>query len=165
MELPQTVEWALHCCWLLAQSDGSPLPRRRLAEFFELPEPYLAKTLAQLTSARLLESVPGAGGGYRLARPASRISALDVLRAVGQEAAMFHCSEIRQRGPVGLTPQQCTAPCGIAKVMHGAELAWRRELATTSIGSLVENAGTASQDRASRWLGEQAREGIRRRRA
>jgi hypothetical protein len=39
MELPQTVEWALHCCWLLAQTDGSPVPRRRLAEFFALPEP------------------------------------------------------------------------------------------------------------------------------
>ena len=69
MELPQTVEWALHCCWLLAQTDGSPVPRRRLAEFFDLPEPYLAKLLKALVAAGVLTSVPGVNGGYRLGRP------------------------------------------------------------------------------------------------
>ena len=77
MELPQTVEWAVHCCWLLAQTDGSPVPRRRLAEFFDLPEPYLAKLLKALVGAEVLSSVPGVNGGYRLARPAGQITVLD----------------------------------------------------------------------------------------
>jgi hypothetical protein len=33
-------------------------------------------------SARLLRAVPGPGGGYRLARPTSRISLLEVVEAV-----------------------------------------------------------------------------------
>ena len=100
MELPQTVEWAVHCCWLLAQTDGSPVPRRRLAEFFDLPEPYLAKLLKALVAAEVLASVPGVNGGYRLARPASQITVLEVVRGVNGHTAMFHCAEIRQRGPV-----------------------------------------------------------------
>lgn len=158
MEMPQTVEWALHCCWLLAQSDGeSPVPRRRIAEFFDLPEPYLAKALKQLVAAGILTSVPGVSGGYRLARPADRITALEVVQAMRSEATMFRCTEIRQQGPVGLTAQQCTRPCGIAKVMHQAELAWRAELARTTIAGLVENAPGVSERRAAKWLGPQSR--------
>src|ERR1700684_93964 len=69
MELPQTIEWAVHCCWLLAQTDGSPVPRRRLAEFFDLPEPYLAKLLKALVAAEVLASVPGVTGGHRRRPP------------------------------------------------------------------------------------------------
>nr|WP_245980329.1 Rrf2 family transcriptional regulator [Gryllotalpicola protaetiae] len=81
-----------------------------MAEFFELPEPYLAKVLKQLTAAGILSSTAGVGGGYRLARPAAKITALEVVRAVNGEAAIFHCAEIRQNGPVGLSPGQCTQP-------------------------------------------------------
>jgi len=160
MELPQTVEWAVHCCWLLAQTDGSPVPRRRLAEFFDLPEPYLAKLLKTLVAADVLSSVPGVNGGYRLARRADQITVLDVVQAVGGHTAMFHCAEIRQRGPVGLTPAQCRRPCGIAKVMYEAELAWRNALAAVRVADLTENAAGVSADRAARWLGSQARAGL-----
>ena len=160
MELPQTVEWAVHCCWLLAQTDGSPVPRRRLAEFFDLPEPYLAKLLKALVAAEVLSSVPGVNGGYRLARPANQVTVLDVVRAANGHTAMFHCAEIRQRGPVGLTPAQCRLPCGIAKVMYEAELAWRNALAAVTVAELTENAAGVSADRAARWLGPQARAGL-----
>src|SRR3984957_4576123 len=157
MELPQTVEWAVHCCWLLAQTDGSPVPRRRLGEFFDLAEPDLAKLLKALVAAEVLISVPGVNGGYRLARPAERVTVLDVVRAANGHTAMFHCAEIRQRGPVGLTPAQCRLPCGIAKVMYEAELAWRNALAAVTVADLTENAASVSADRAARWLGPQAR--------
>jgi Rrf2 family protein len=163
MMLPETVEWAVHCCWLLAQTDGSsPLARRELAEFFDLPEPYLAKVLRMLVAGGVLASVPGANGGYRLGRPADRVTVLDVVQAVGGDAAMFRCAEIRQRGPVGLTAQQCKKPCSIAMVMHGAERAWRNELAATTVADLIGNAPAASARRAARWLGERARPGLAR---
>jgi hypothetical protein len=72
------------------------------------------------------------------------------------------CTEIRQRGPVGLAAQQCKKPCGIATVMHGAELAWRNELAATTVADLIRNAPAASARRAARWLGERARPGLAR---
>lgn len=158
MELPQSVEWALHCCWLLAQSDGhTPLPRRRFAEFFELPEPYLAKVLKQLVDGGVLASVPGTTGGYLLARPADRITVLDVVTAIDGQQKMFHCTEIRQCGPVGLTAAQCKQPCGIAKVMYAAELAWRKALSETTIADLITQARRPSQHRAAQWLGPLAR--------
>jgi hypothetical protein len=68
--------------------------------------------------------------------------------------------EIRQRGPVGLTADQCRQPRGIAKVMYGAELAWRNALAAATVADLIENAAGVSADRAARWLGTQARAGL-----
>lgn len=154
MELPQTVEWALHCCWLLAQApDGDALTTRRLAEFYGLPEPYLAKVLKSLANAGLLTARPGSRGGYRLARDPGQISALDIVAAVDGQRAMFRCAEIRQRGPAGLTPAQCRRSCGIASLMHRAEHAWRQELATTSLADLMaHSAATGSGARAARWL-------------
>lgn len=161
MKLPQSVEWALHCCWLLAQARaGTALPRRRFAEFFELPEPYLAKVLQQLVAGAILVSVPGVRGGFRLARDADRITALQIVQAVAQEGELFHCSELRQRGPVGLAVEQCRTPCGIAQVMHRAEIAWRHELAKTSVADMILSAPAASQERAATWLGADARPGI-----
>jgi DNA-binding IscR family transcriptional regulator len=89
------------------------------------------------------------------------VTVLDVVQAVGSEGTMFRCTEIRQRGPVGLTARQCTKPCGIAKVMHGAELAWRAELAATTVAGLTENSPAASARRAARWLGERVPAGRR----
>ncbi|WP_345637973.1 RrF2 family transcriptional regulator [Rugosimonospora acidiphila] len=155
MELPQTVEWALHCCWLLALlPEDAALPTRRLAEYHGIPEAYLAKLLKTLTRDGLLAASPGPRGGYRLARPAEQITVLDVVRAVEGQHQMFRCAEIRQRGPVPLPSAQCRRPCGIASVMHQAERAWRDALAARTVAELVTEAGTGSHARAARWLGE-----------
>ena len=50
-----------------------PCRRRRIAEFHGVGAPYLSKHLQTLARAGILESVAGARGGYRLARPAAEI--------------------------------------------------------------------------------------------
>jgi Rrf2 family protein len=47
-----------------------------------IPERFLLKVLRPLVSARILHSLKGPNGGYRLARSADRISLLDVIEAV-----------------------------------------------------------------------------------
>ena len=138
MKLSQGVEWGLHCAVLLAQApDGLAVPRRMLAEQYDLPEAYLAKQLQSLVAGGILHAVPGPRGGYRLARPAAGITVLDVLDAVEGTASPFVCQEIRQRGLVGLTPEQCRRPCAIAAVMTQAHQAWRASLRATTVGELA----------------------------
>ncbi len=153
MRLPEGVEWALHCTWLLTMPrDGAPLPARRLAEFYGLPEAYLAKLLKALVRAGVLRASSGPRGGYRLARPPESITVAEVVEAVEGQAPLFHCAEIRQRGPVPLTGAACRTPCGIARVMDRAERAWRKELAATTIADLVATAGVGAVTRTSTWL-------------
>lgn len=153
MRLTEGVEWALHCMWLLAacQSDEA-MTTRHLAEFFGLPEAYLAKVLNLLVRAGLLKATSGPRGGFRLARSATEISVAEIVEAVEGRTALFHCSEIRQRGPVPLTGQACEVPCGIANVMEKAESAWWRELSLVRVSELVESSGVQSRQRVEAWL-------------
>ena len=104
MKLSERVEWALHCTWTLAAAPtAGPLSTRRLAEFYDLPAPYLAKVLNSLVRAGVLTATSGPRGGFRLAKPATEITAAEVLEAVEGRSQLFSCTEIRQRGPVPLT--------------------------------------------------------------
>lgn len=53
-----------------------------IADEQRLPRKFLEAILADLRRARLVESLRGAEGGYRLAKPASAIYVADVMRAV-----------------------------------------------------------------------------------
>ena len=66
MRVSRGVEWALHTVMLLAQAPaGSWTSRRTIADFYDLPDPYLAKYLKRLVSAGILLAVTGPRGGYR----------------------------------------------------------------------------------------------------
>jgi len=48
----------------------------------DIPERFLLKILKPLVSAGVLDSLKGPNGGYRLAKPAAKISLLEVVEAV-----------------------------------------------------------------------------------
>ncbi len=153
MKLPKGVEWALHCGWLLAAIPaGETLSARRLAAFYDLPAPYLAKVLNSLVRAGLFTATSGPQGGFRLARPATQITAGDIVEAVEGRGPMFLCTEIRQQGPVPLSGAACRTPCGIARLMDRAERAWLSELAATTLADLVGSSGVGAAERLSQWL-------------
>jgi Rrf2 family protein len=139
MQLGQGVEWAVHCCTVLALVPPErTLPAARLAEYHGIPPAYLAKHLQALASAGIVESVAGRNGGYRLAQPAAAVSMLDIVDAVEGGERAFRCSEIRRRGPASLPAAEYRAPCAIARVMHDAEDAYRAHLADVSIADLLQ---------------------------
>jgi len=53
-----------------------------IADQQHLPRKFLEAILSDLRRARLVESLRGADGGYRLAKPATKIYVADVMRAV-----------------------------------------------------------------------------------
>lgn len=53
-----------------------------IAEQQHLPRKFLEAILSDLRRARIVESLRGADGGYRLAKPPSKIYVADVMRAV-----------------------------------------------------------------------------------
>ena len=164
--MSDAVEWSIHCCTVLAAlPEDQALPAARLAEFHDVPPAYLAKALQAMAAAQIVESRPGPTGGYRLARPASEISVLDVIQAVDGEGTAFRCREIRQRGPAASPGSPAyRRPCGIARVMWRAEDAWRAELGAVSIADIVielfETVPTAQLVKGAEWVQEV---GIRRR--
>ncbi|HEX6420553.1 MAG TPA: Rrf2 family transcriptional regulator [Acidimicrobiales bacterium] len=162
MELGEGVEWALHCCAVLATlPDGRTLPAARLAEFHGVPGAYLAKHLQALSQAGVLEAVPGRRGGYRLGRPPADITLLEIVEAVQGETGTFRCTEIRRRGPSAAPLREYRHDCTIAVAMYRADAAWRAELQrqtlATLLGELAPSISPVVVRRAAAWIQEVAR--------
>ncbi len=138
MQLRNHVEWALHCCAVMAGlPQGRFLPAKVLAEFHGVPKEYLSKALQALSLAGLVEGTLGPHGGYRLKRSADLITFLDVVEAVEGKASTFVCTEIRGNNPCREAGYCDTKPCGVARVMWEADRAWREKLASVRMSDLV----------------------------
>jgi Rrf2 family protein len=159
MKLSDGVEWGLHCGVLLGfLAPDASLPTGRLAEYHGVPTAYLAKHLQAMSRAGILESVQGAGGGYRLARPPAEISVLEVVEAIDGVEPAFRCAEIRRRGPAARPAREYSLPCSIHALMNRADEAWRAELRCVSIadlmGQVVAGSSPKGLELGARWMQE-----------
>ncbi len=88
----------------LYRSQGS-VSARDIGKTYGIPVGLLAKVLQRLVQKGLLKSEHGANGGYRLAKPAEFISALDVISAIDGPVVITSCKT--ERGECVQTPA-CT---------------------------------------------------------
>jgi Rrf2 family protein len=84
MKLTRAASYALHAvAFMAAQKQyDKPVASHHIAQARGIPERFLLKVLKPLVSVRILLSIKGPNGGYRLARQASDISMLEILEAV-----------------------------------------------------------------------------------
>ncbi|WP_169949909.1 Rrf2 family transcriptional regulator [Microbispora sp. H11081] len=138
MKLPASTEWVLHCAAALAQLEpGATASAAQLADFYDVPAPYLAKQLQALVRAGVLAAMTGPRGGFRLARAASDITLLQIVEAVDGASSPYECREIRQRGRGALPPEDCQSVCVIAEKMAEAHDAWRSSLAGVTLADIL----------------------------
>ena len=77
--ISRTSEYALQAMIHLARRiDDWPIAGRKIAAETGIPRKYLAAILGDLVRSGVLESSPGMGGGFRLARPAKEIRLSEV---------------------------------------------------------------------------------------
>ncbi len=94
MHLSRRSDYALR-----AMRNLSGLPKGKLgtiksiAQAESIPGNFLAKILKELTFAGLLVSFKGVKGGYQLARPARKVSYLDVIQAIDGPLHLSLCTE------------------------------------------------------------------------
>jgi len=71
--------------------------------------PFLEKILVELRNADLVLSKKGPKGGYSLARPATDISAAEVLEAVSENQRLTRCAHQKTKGGCLHNSAKCTA--------------------------------------------------------
>ncbi|MEW2353705.1 Rrf2 family transcriptional regulator [Spirillospora sp. NPDC029432] len=142
MRMNEGVEWAAHICLLLDWLEtDEPVSTGTLAKSYDLPPAYLNKQLQALVRAGIASSTAGRHGGFRLARPLSEITMMDVVAAIEGPDEAFQCTEIRRRGMgAGTAEREFRVPCSISTAMRRAELAWRRELARQTLADVQADA-------------------------
>lgn len=153
MKLPVSTEWLLHCAATLAQLDpGATASAAQLAQYYDLPAPYLAKQLQALVKSGVLAAATGPRGGFRLARPASEITLLQIVEAVDGASSPYECREIRQQGRGALRPEDCRETCVLAAKMAEAHEAWRQSLDATSLADILATLPASAPDRTRRRM-------------
>lgn len=86
--------YALQALAVLARSyRKGTLKIREIAAQEDIPESFLELILLDLKTARIVESVRGAHGGYRLRRPPSKVFLGEVIRTVDGPLAPFGDAE------------------------------------------------------------------------
>jgi Rrf2 family protein len=91
LKLTKKADYGLIALRHLASRPTATASTKEIADAYHLPVPLLAKVLQRLTQTKILVSVAGTNGGYRLAREASKISALEVVRAIDGPVILTHC--------------------------------------------------------------------------
>ena len=83
MKLTRASSYALHAvAYMAQQKNDRPVASHKIAQERGIPERFLLKVLKPLVSARVLLSIKGPNGGYRLARKPDDITMLEILEAV-----------------------------------------------------------------------------------
>ena len=84
--------YALRAMINLAQNDGiKPLSIKKITEVEDLSPIFLEQIFTRLKKFGLIESVRGAGGGFRLSRDPSEINVKDILEAVEEGIRLTPC--------------------------------------------------------------------------
>jgi Rrf2 family nitric oxide-sensitive transcriptional repressor len=92
--LSQSANLALHAALLLAEEScrsGELLTVREISQRLSASRSHLAKVMQRLAAKGLVESYRGRKGGFRLARPASRIALMDLVEAVDDSLPTGGC--------------------------------------------------------------------------
>jgi len=84
MKLTRASSYALHALAYMAaqKTPETPIASDKIADARNIPGRFLLKVLKPLVSARVLLSVKGPNGGYRLAKAPADITMLEILEAV-----------------------------------------------------------------------------------
>ncbi|WP_138464890.1 Rrf2 family transcriptional regulator [Poseidonocella sp. HB161398] len=75
---------------LALQKRDEPVSLADVAKRQDISVAYLEQLFVKLRRAKLVESVRGPGGGYRLARPATEIRVSEILAAVDETVSALH---------------------------------------------------------------------------
>jgi Rrf2 family protein len=101
---------------LAVNSGGAASSAKAIAESYGIPLPLMAKILQKLAKLGMIHSLPGANGGYKLARPADSITALEVIRGIDGPIILTRC--FTEHGACEQS-ERCTVRAPLRKVHEG----------------------------------------------
>lgn len=82
MRMTAAGEYGCLALLAIAENNGEWCKRQQIVDRFHVTPAFLEQILRRLGAAGLIASRRGAGGGFRLARPASQISIATVIRTM-----------------------------------------------------------------------------------
>lgn len=150
MQFSKSTDYALHALIHLGLSESrNHIGIKELSASLGVSESYLSKIMSKLRQDGIVRAVPGVNGGYELARPADRITFLDVIHVIEGRQPLFECSNSRSRQHRLLAEDRAErqeterwgqGECLVEKVMVGAERHLHQYLRERTIQMVLDEA-------------------------
>ncbi len=133
MWISTKAQYGLRALIEIALGNEAPTTLKAVAEKQGISQPYLEQIAGSLRRSGFIRSVRGAHGGYKLARPASEITAWEVVQAMEGSLAPVNCIE---------GPELCghTGDCATESLWRRVDLAIRSVLSATTLADLTHEA-------------------------
>lgn len=139
MQITRQADYAVRAVLHVAGlTDGERLATSVIAEKEDIPLPFLAKIVSQLSVKGILDAMRGASGGVRLARTPANISLLEVIEAIDGEISLNRCV---------LNADSCptSSACPVREVWCEAQNSLVQQLQDTSFAHLLERQAELEQ--------------------
>ena len=131
LELTKRADYAIRAVLALARTPGTERRSvRDVAAQQRIPVRFLPQVMGDLVRAGLVEATVGRSGGYRLAKPPTEISLLDVVEAVEGDSRRRVC--VLRGGPCALD-----GVCDVHAVFAAAQDDVLRRLRTTAVTDAI----------------------------
>ncbi len=139
-ELTKRADYAVRSVLALARvPDGERRSARQLADEQSIPARFLPQVMRDLVASGIVEGTVGRSGGYRLARPATEISLLEVVEAIEGDGRRRDC--VLRNAPCGLN-----GTCDVHAVFEAAQADVLRRLHETSVSATIESQPGGASD-------------------
>lgn len=134
MNLNKSARYALYAALEMAQAAGGPrlVTVGDVARRYSIPEGALARVFQQLVRAGIAAGTRGVGGGYRLARPPSKLTVLDVIEVFDPPRRPGHCVLAGEKGGCG-----ASSTCRLKRLFDEVDETVRSTYASVTLATLV----------------------------
>ena len=136
LELTKRADYAIRAAVALAAAaPGDHLSVRRIAEEQGIPARFLTQVMVDLVGAGLVEARLGRTGGYRLARPSSETTLLEVIEAIEGDSRRRTC--VLRGGPCNVN-----GTCAVHAAFAAAQDGMLEVLGGTSLAAVASGRGS-----------------------
>ncbi len=134
MQMTKGVEYGIEGILYLARRDSrGPALIREISRATSIPETFLSKIFQRLATKGLIRSRRGFRGGFRLARPAGRITLREIVEALQGPIEFHRCLDhLRARGRRGR--------CHVKRVFEKAQRKVASILEQTTLEDILQAA-------------------------
>jgi len=129
MRLTAFTDFALRALMRLAGAPARSFTTEEIAREFDISRNHLTKVVRELAAAGYVATQRGAGGGFRLARPAEAITVGEIVRLLEARHAVVECFR-SDGGACALTPR-----CRLKGRLAAAREAFLKELDATTLAA------------------------------
>ncbi len=139
MRLSHKADYGLRLVLELARAyPEGRVPTYEIAKRQNIPEPFLAKIVAELSQQGIVDSKRGMHGGVQLARPPEEVTLYDVVNALDGPFSFAPC--LREEGFCALRGH-----CAMQEALEGAQKVLADYLRNITFAQIVERHMTGYQ--------------------